>query len=608
MAAGVHRRAEFNDVIFGTNSQVLDSATVNIYDTGTTTKISESIFADATGATTLSNPLTSDSAGRIQFYLDRPQIVDLEVSKSGFTTFTVEDVSVQRPGTYAATFTVAANDASAASKATADFVCSGSADDVDIQAAIGALPSGGGSVILSEGTFTITTKIVLADDVTLAGQGFSTIITQPNSTNLATILDIDGESRVTIRDLKIDANGANQGGSSGFCISADGSSAAIVDLVIENCHLDDTRRAGISMNTVDKFHIRGNRITNTGTSGVGNGSGIHADGAITNGVISDNIFETSLGTDTHGIALFNASSRAANSGVTISNNVIKDQSEDGIEWGTSLSGNKPVLITCVGNTIINPGKDGIRITRCTGCIVANNTIDSAAEDGIAVDGTTDGAQGNIVQGNAIRNTEFSAIRILHCQDTIVDGNTCLASAIDAGAAGAILMRGSTCANTTVSNNNVVTTSNSNDGIIENDSANTSYIHDNRLRSISGTDIVIVGASSRVYNNHLWPITSSANASAIPVAQSTMISITTASGNETRTLAAPSFIGQELTLYLKTNGGTDCTVTCSSTVNEAGNNTILFNATGESLFIRGVEEGSNFRWRCVVADGATLSTV
>ena len=104
------------------------------------------------------------------------------------------------------------------------------------------------------------------------------------------------------------------------------------------------------------------------------------------------------------------------------------------------------------------------------------------------------------------------------------------------------------------------------------------------------------------------ITDPADGNAIPVIHSGQCALVTASGNETRTLAAPTFIGQELTLYLKTNGGTDCTITCSTTIAEVGTNTMLFNATGEALFLRAVEEGSTLRWRCAVADGATLSTV
>lgn len=53
------------------------------------------------------------------------------------------------------TYVVAANDATAAVKLVADYVCDGTNDNVEIQQALDAVPSGGGKVILSEGTFTI---------------------------------------------------------------------------------------------------------------------------------------------------------------------------------------------------------------------------------------------------------------------------------------------------------------------------------------------------------------------------------------------------------------------------------------------------------------------
>jgi len=102
------------------------------------------------------------------------------------------------------------------------------------------------------------------------------------------------------------------------------------------------------------------------------------------------------------------------------------------------------------------------------------------------------------------------------------------------------------------------------------------------------------------------ITDPGNAGALPVTASGYCALVTG-GAETRTLAAPSFIGQELLLYMKTDQG-DCVVTCATTINETGNNTITFANTGEAIRLTAVEEGSTLRWRCAVADGAALSTV
>jgi hypothetical protein len=109
------------------------------------------------------------------------------------------------------------------------------------------------------------------------------------------------------------------------------------------------------------------------------------------------------------------------------------------------------------------------------------------------------------------------------------------------------------------------------------------------------------------NRTLSAITDPGNAGAIPVIKSGYCALVTA-GAETRTLAAPTYIGQELLLYMKTDGG-NCVVTCATTFNEAGNNTITFANTGEAVRMIAVEEGSNLRWRCPVADPTTiLSTV
>jgi len=80
------------------------------------------------------------------------------------------------------------------------------------------------------------------------------------------------------------------------------------------------------------------------------------------------------------------------------------------------------------------------------------------------------------------------------------------------------------------------------------------------------------------------------------------------GAETRTLAAPAFDGQEVTLCMKTDNG-NAVVTVASTVDESGNNTITFSNTGEFVKLIGVTEGSTARWRTLASDTAVaISTV
>ena len=102
-----------------------------------------------------------------------------------------------------------------------------------------------------------------------------------------------------------------------------------------------------------------------------------------------------------------------------------------------------------------------------------------------------------------------------------------------------------------------------------------------------------------------PITDPGNGGAIPVTASGYVPIVTA-GAETRTLAAPTFIGQRLLIYMKTDGG-DAVLTVATTFNQAGNTTITLNDTGDSILLTAVEQGSNLRWRANGSnDGCTLA--
>lgn len=68
---------------------------------------------------------------------------------------------------------VAANDSSAKDKALADYLCDGTADDVEVQAALDAVPTTGGTVVLSAGTYAIsaTTTITANKRILILAHG-----------------------------------------------------------------------------------------------------------------------------------------------------------------------------------------------------------------------------------------------------------------------------------------------------------------------------------------------------------------------------------------------------------------------------------------------------
>jgi len=135
-----------------------------------------------------------------------------------------------------ATLVVAASDASANSKAGADYVCDGIADDVEIQAAVGALAIGG-KTLLSEGTFTTTAAINFGvSNVVLEGQGASTVVKAGAAIDLFTCTA--GINNVTIKNLKLDGNAI---GTRGINFSQ------IDDLRVESIEVDDFATDGIRL-------------------------------------------------------------------------------------------------------------------------------------------------------------------------------------------------------------------------------------------------------------------------------------------------------------------------------------------------------------------------
>jgi predicted RecA/RadA family phage recombinase len=116
----------------------------------------------------------------------------------------------------------------------------------------------------------------------------------------------------------------------------------------------------------------------------------------------------------------------------------------------------------------------------------------------------------------------------------------------------------------------------------------------------------VALTNTVHNALTADLTDPGAAGAIPVTDSGHCDIVT-TGAETRTLAAPTYLGQLLLVSLKTDGG-NCVITCATTVNQTGNNTITLDDAGDAILLVAKANGANKRWSVVSNDGCTLSTV
>lgn len=102
------------------------------------------------------------------------------------------------------------------------------------------------------------------------------------------------------------------------------------------------------------------------------------------------------------------------------------------------------------------------------------------------------------------------------------------------------------------------------------------------------------------------ITDPGNAGAIPVTSSGVCPMTSA-GAETRTIAAPTFIGQQIALIDDVHVG-NIVVTAATAVNQTGNNTLTFGAAADACLLIAMQVAGALVWRIAANDGVALSTV
>jgi len=137
-------------------------------------------------------------------------------------------------------------------------VCDGTADDVEIQAAIDALPSGGGRVVLTEGSYNVASPITLygKSDVTVEGQGSATNIIAPTSGTFARFLTIGANGSISYRchlkNIKFTGDTGLTGTSDGIEVGRGGNYA--VDCTLENVYIINVKSSAIAVYS-DRTHV-----------------------------------------------------------------------------------------------------------------------------------------------------------------------------------------------------------------------------------------------------------------------------------------------------------------------------------------------------------------
>ncbi len=200
------------------------------------------------------------------------------------TSSDISGASWDIPTGRGATLIVAASDAYPNSIAQADYWCDGIDDQVQIQAALDALPASGGMVQLTEGTFVVDHQpdatysvIAMVDDSWLRGMGAGTVIKLVDNAVLAgetghPIIETYDEVALTlalnwkVSDLQIDGNKTNQTPDTaesmnvGIWVRQQTTNPGNIRVAIDNVIVHDTISGGFYFE-----EIRANRYEQTNT-------------------------------------------------------------------------------------------------------------------------------------------------------------------------------------------------------------------------------------------------------------------------------------------------------------------------------------------------------
>lgn len=356
-----------------------------------------------------------------------------------------------------ATFVVAASDSTDADKANADYVCDGTADQVEINSALAATtPSTYQRVLLCAGTYNLSATVTMTTDSVLEGQGDPTVITSTSAIELITcsndcticniLFDDSADNTVAAvyatGKTKIELYGLTLlgFGSYGIRLIASTSHVNIHDcnfyaegtptysvygdasthIRVTDCYFHESSE-GIWLDGCDYSIVVGNSTLDCDTA-------IDVGGNYT--VITGNIVRS------EGLALSTGINVYSGKGVTISGNTV--YSYDECIVANNLEHSLISANTCTGDPVAETNSFGIDVDTCFHCTITSNVCsDNGFGAGLyLIDSDYNLVVGNICVGNSYLTSAANAatndtygILIQRSDYNFVTGNKCKKSSV-----------------------------------------------------------------------------------------------------------------------------------------------------------------------------------
>jgi parallel beta-helix repeat protein len=274
-----------------------------------------------------------------------------------------------------------------------DYLCDGTADQTEINAAITALPATGGEVVILDGTYNITAKINVAkNNVSIRGNGNATILKRMyDSSTGEGVITLTGRSGCKIANLQVDGNKTSYTNSNNYGIYLNNSS-------------NNTITGNTCNNNEYGIRITGNNNTVTGnTCNNNSSSGIYLSSSSNNTVTGN-----TCNNNNYGIYLYSSSNHN-----TVTGNTCYNNSSYGIYLYSSSNN------TITGNTC-NNNEYGIRLYSSSNNTFTGNTCNNNNSHGIYLGSSSN----NTVTGNTCNNNNYG-IYLTSSSNNTVTGNTCI---------------------------------------------------------------------------------------------------------------------------------------------------------------------------------------
>lgn len=287
-----------------------------------------------------------------------------------------------------------------------DYLCDGTNDQVEINAAIQALPSAGGEIIVLDGTYNIKSTIILdKGNVKISGTGKNTVFKRMyNKTeSFQGVITITAQSGFCyLQDFSVDGNKANYSGTANSGIALDAGDECYV--FVSGIVSQENGGNGIVMQGYNTATVNKSICVNNGKNGISARS--------SKPILCGNFCGNNGG---HGISLEFAK------GASVSGNICFGNTASGIYISGDISGTNDSGRSSITGNACNENNIGIMANGGYNEAITGNSCNKNTEVGIWIANSCYCT----VSGNVTNNNDVVGIKISSSENCAITCNVCL---------------------------------------------------------------------------------------------------------------------------------------------------------------------------------------